>query len=223
MNPKTSTKNIKSFIRHLRIDIAGIAGLSKLVNIPAGLNIDLAEFFQKYPYAIVMGAQYGKIGKHASGDETALYLEKIAYDVMGYLEERNYQYLVIHPEDEYDLDNRMGLLSLKILAKQAGIGWQGRSLLIVSQKYGPIHRLIAILTNMDLIPDKPIKNLCEKCTNCVDNCPMKSLTVCNFEDHPNLREDVFDVSTCLGDNGCMVCILKCPYLEKLNTSESVND
>lgn len=76
---------------------------------------------------------------------------------------------------------------------------------------------------MDLIPDKPIKNLCEKCTNCVDNCPMKSLTVCNFEDHPNLREDVLDVSTCLGDNGCMVCILKCPYLEKLNTSESVND
>lgn len=223
MTPKTATKNIKSFIRHLGIDIVGIADLSKLSSIPAGLNIDLAKFFQTYPYAIVMGAQYGKMDNHASGDETALYLEKIAYDVMGYLEHRHCQYLVIHPEDEYDPDNRMGLLSLKILAKQAGIGWQGRSLLIVSPKYGPVHRLIAVLTNMELIPDGPIKNLCEKCTICVDSCPTRSLTLGDYEDHPKLREDVLDVSTCLGDKGCMVCILKCPYVKKPRRSKSIND
>ncbi len=183
MNRKTSTQNIKTFIYNLGIDIVGIAELSELGNIPVGLNIDLTELFKKYPFAIVIGAQYGKISKNASGDETALYLEKIAYDVMGYLEKKKYQYLVIHPEDEYDPDNRMGLLSLKILAKQAGIGWQGKSLLIVSPDYGPIHRLIAILTNMNLIPDKSIKNSCKGCTICIDNCPKKSLTACKFYDH----------------------------------------
>ena len=99
-----------------------------------------------------------KISLVASGDETSLYLEKIAYDVMEYLKKMNMRYLVIHPEDEYDPGNRMGLLSLKILAKEAGIGWQGKSLLIVSPDYGPIHRLIAILTNMHLDPNRPLKN-----------------------------------------------------------------
>ena len=214
MTPDASTTEVKSFIRSLGIDILGIADLSKLTDIPKGLDIDLNAFFLKYPSAIVIGAQYGKIGKQASGDKTAIYLEEMAYAVMGFLEERGRRYLVIHPEDEYDPDNRMGLLSLKILAKQAGIGWQGRSLLIVSPEYGPVHRLIAILTDMDLIPDKPIRNLCDDCTICVDKCPKGSLTACKFDDHPISREAVLDVSTCLGDNGCMVCILSCPFLKK---------
>ena len=223
MDTKSSTQNIKSFIRDIGIDIVGIADLSKLVTIPSGITMNLMKFFQKYPFAIVLGAQYGKISKHASGDETALYLEKVAYDVMGYLEERKHRYLVIHPEDEYDPDNRMGLLSLKIIAKQAGIGWQGKSLLIVSPEYGPLHRLIAILTNMDLIPDKKISNLCADCTICIDNCPGNSLMTTNFDDHPNNREDVLDISTCLGDKGCMVCILKCPFLKMEITAESAID
>lgn len=170
-----------------------------------------------------MGAQYGKISRHSFGDETALYLKKVAYDVMGYLEERKYKYLVIHPEDEYDPDNRMGLLSLKILAKQAGIGWQGKSLLIVSPEYGLLHRLLAILTNTDLIPDKKISNHSADCTICIDNCPGNSLKAARFDDHPNNREDVLDISTCLGDKGCMVCILKCHFLKMENNSESIID
>ena len=133
---------------------------------------------------------------------------------MEYLEKKRYQYLVIHPEDEYDPDKRMGLLSLKILAKYAGIGWQGRSLLVVSPEYGPLHRLIAILTNMKLKPDVPIKNMCGDCAVCIEKCPVNSLTLCHFDNHPGSREDVLDIQTCLGDNGCMVCILNCPYLQK---------
>lgn len=215
MNTKTPTENIKSFICDLGVDIVGIADLSKLVNMPVGLKIDLKDLFDKYLYAIVIGAQYGKVSKGASGDETGLYLEKIAYDVMEYLEKKNKRYLVIHPEDEYNPENRMGLLSLKILAKEAGIGWQGRSLLVVSPEYGPIHRLIAILTDLHLDPSRPLKNQCNNCTICIDKCPKGSLTLCQFDDHPNSRRDVLNIKSCLGDNGCMVCILTCPYLKKV--------
>lgn len=208
-----STRDIKSFIHNLGIKIIGIADLSGLTRMPAGIKIDLSELFKKYPYAIVMGAQYGKISKKTSGKEVVLFLERIVYDVMEYIEQKGYQYLVIHPEDEYDPDNRMGLLSLKVLAKQAGIGWQGRSLLVVSPEYGPVHRLIAILTNMHLVPDKPIKNECGDCTACIDSCPKKSLSLTQFDDHPNSRREVLNIKTCLGDNGCIVCILKCPYLK----------
>ena len=78
---KTSFQNVQDLKAHifsLGINIVGVAELSKLSNIPAGLSIDLTKFFKRYPYAIVIGAQFGKPGKGASGDETALYLEKIA-------------------------------------------------------------------------------------------------------------------------------------------------
>ena len=210
-----STNKLKSFISNLGIDLVGVASLSGMDNMPVGLDINLSDFFKKYPCAIVIGAQYGKISKNvSSGTDTAIYLEKIAYDVMEYVEKKHYQSLVIHTEDEYDPDNRMGLLSLKFLAKQAGLGWQGRSLLIISPVYGPIHRLIAILTNMPLSPDKSLQSKCGDCVVCIDKCPKKSLTFCQFDDHPNSREEILNVQTCLGDNGCMICILKCPYLNK---------
>ena len=52
-----ATKNIKSFIYSLGIDIVGIAELSELGNIPVGLTINLSDLFKKYPFAIVIGAQ----------------------------------------------------------------------------------------------------------------------------------------------------------------------
>jgi epoxyqueuosine reductase len=218
MNPITepgvieSTAEVKSIIRNLGIDLAGFVNLNELNGIPLGLNINRSQFFQQFPYAIVLGAQYAKLGKKASGDETAVYLEKIAYEITDYLEKRHYKHLIIHPDDEFDYEKRMGLISLKVLAKQAGIGWQGRSLLIVSPEYGPVHRLIAVLTNMKLNTDKPIKNLCGDCTDCIDKCPENSLVLRRFEDHPDSREEVLDLKTCLGDNGCLICIIKCPYL-----------
>jgi epoxyqueuosine reductase len=207
-----STNNIKSFIHGLGIDIVGIANISDLCNMPVGLSFNLSDFLNKYPFAIVLGAQYGKINKKATGDETAVYLEKIAYDIISFLEKEQFRSLIIHPEDEYDPENRMGFLSLKVLAKQAGIGWQGRSLLIISPDYGPLHRLIAVLTDMPLIPDEIIPNMCGDCVVCIEKCPYKSLTLSPFDDHPNTREEILNIQTCLGDNGCMTCILRCPYI-----------
>ncbi|MFX1358464.1 MAG: 4Fe-4S dicluster domain-containing protein, partial [Promethearchaeota archaeon] len=161
-----------------------------------------------------LGAQYGKLGKKASGGETALFLEKAAFSIMEYLEDKGYKQLIIHTEDEFDPINRLGFMSLKLLAKAAGLGWQGRSLLIVSPEYGPLHRLIAILTDIPLQANKVIKNECGDCRKCIEACPQNALTFNNFKDHPQHREDVLNIKSCLGDNGCMICILSCPWLKK---------
>ncbi len=215
MKIQSSTHELKTFIHSLGIDLVGFADQKSLSKIPLGLPIDPVMLFERYSNAIILGAQFGKYGIKASGDDVALHLENIAYQVMGYLEERKKQYLVIHPEDEYDPEKRMGLVSLKILAKEAGLGWQGRSLLVVSPEYGPIHRLIAILVNMRLSPDVPLVNQCGDCRICIDKCPVGALELCRFEDHPESRQEVLDIDTCLGDNGCTVCIKACPYLTRI--------
>jgi epoxyqueuosine reductase len=210
----SETENLRKYINELSIDIYGIADMHSLKEMETGIPIDLKKFINMFPYAIVLGAQYGKLGKKASGGRTALYLEDAAFSIMEYLESKGYRQLIIHTEDEFDPINRLGFVSLKILAKTAGLGWQGRSLLIISPEYGPLHRLIAILTDMPLQVDQVIKNECGVCRKCVEKCPQNALTFVAFYDHPPCRKDVLDIQTCLGDNGCLLCIVSCPWLKK---------
>jgi len=213
----SETEHVKSIVRGFGIDLVGIADLKPLVRMPYGIALNSAGFLTKYPYAIVMGAQMGKLGKEASGTEVSLFLERAAIKLVSLLVERGYHGLTVHTEDEFDPTERIGLMSLKVLAKGAGLGWQGRSLLIVSPKYGPIHRLIGVLTNMDLHADNPVRNRCGRCSTCVNKCPTGALTLRTFEDHPRSREDVLNVNVCLGDNGCDVCLVTCPWREKSMT------
>ena len=209
----SETENLKSFIKSLDVDAVGIADLSQLKGMPSGLPKGGNDFLKHYRYAIVMGAQPGKLGKKATGDEVSKFLESAAVDVTSYLEKRRYYAFTIHTEDELDPLKRWGLLSLKVLARGAGLGWQGRSLLIISKAYGPLHRLGAVLTNMDLQPDLPQHNQCGNCSACVDQCPAQALTWVEFDHHPRQREEVLDIRKCLGDDSCMVCIQSCPWLK----------
>jgi len=208
------TENLRRYIKELEVDIYGIVDMHLLKEMETGLPTDLKKFINMFPYAIVLGVQYGKLGKKASGTESALFLEEAAFSIMSYLENKGYRQLIIHTEDEFDPINRLGFMSLKILAKTAGLGWQGRSLLIISPEYGPLHRLIAILTDLPLQTNQVIKNECGDCRKCIEACPQNALTFVAFNDHPSCREDVLDIKTCLGDNGCLSCILPCPWLKK---------
>jgi ferredoxin len=205
------TEQVKTVVRDLGIDLVGIADLRLLDGMPCGMSLDSASFLTQYPYAIVMGAQIGKLGSEAPGIEVSLFLEKAASKLVSLLVKRGYHALTVHAEDEFHPTKRMGFMSLKVLAKGAGLGWQGRSLLIVSPKYGPIHRLIGVLTNMKLHPDSPIPNQCGDCSICVGKCPTRALTLSAFEDHPETRQDVLDVDSCLGNGGCNICLLACPW------------
>lgn len=208
------TENLRKLIERLEIDIYGIADMRLLKEMKTGIPTDLEKIVNIFPYAIVLGAQYGKLGKKASGGKTALFLEEAAFSIMEYLEDKGYRQLIIHTEDEFDPINRLGFISLKILAKAAGLGWQGRSLLIISPEYGPLHRLIAILTDLPFQVNHIIKNDCGDCRKCIEACPQSALTFVKFSDHPLNREDVLDIRKCLGDDGCLVCLLACPWLKK---------
>jgi epoxyqueuosine reductase QueG len=165
---------LKSFVHSLGIDLVGVADLQGLEGMPVGLPMETAGFLQDFPRAIVLGVQHGKLGERKSGREISRFLEGTALSVVDFLSDRGWDSLVLRCDEEFDLVNRYGLLSLKVLAKAAGLGWQGRSLLIVSPEYGPVHRCVAILTNMDLQPDQPIPNQCkgdEGCKVCLLACP----------------------------------------------------
>jgi epoxyqueuosine reductase len=204
-------EELKSFVKRLGVDLVGIADLHSLQGMPLGIPSDAASFLSHYHCAIVMGAQLGKLGKSVSGTEASLFLERVALAVVDRLEQNGRRVLTVHTEDEFDPVNRAGLMSLKVLAKTAGLGWQGRSLLIVSPQYGPVHRWIGVLTDMELQGGTAIPNQCGDCTLCVEKCPAGALNLVEFDDHPACREDVLDIGLCKGDDGCIVCLTACPW------------
>jgi len=60
-----NAEKLKSFIRTIGIELAGVADLDTLENMPVG--IPLEPFREHYRYAIVMGAPLRRLGKEAPG------------------------------------------------------------------------------------------------------------------------------------------------------------
>jgi reductive dehalogenase len=65
------------------------------------------------------------------------------------------------------------------MAVDAGLGEMSRAGLLITPKYGPRARLCKVLTDMPLIPDRPISfgvtEFCNVCGKCADRCPSNSI------------------------------------------------
>jgi len=113
------------------------------------------------------------------------------------------------------------------MAIDAGLGEIARNGLLITPQFGPRVRLAKILTDMPLIPDRPIAfgvwNFCMICERCAQKCPSQSIMFGKPTEMPHNisnREGVLtwhiNAETCLNfwaHNGtdCSNCIRVCPF------------
>lgn len=69
-----------------------------------------------------------------------------------------------------------GPLLEKPIAEAAGLGWQGKSTILVEKHRGTWSFLASIVTTLDLPPSPPAKDYCGSCTRCIDSCPTEAIT-----------------------------------------------
>ena len=64
-----------------------------------------------------------------------------------------------------------GPLLERPLAARAGLGWLGKSTMLLAPGFGPWVLLGAIATTLDIAPDEPLRKTCGSCTRCIVACP----------------------------------------------------
>ncbi|MFH1513819.1 MAG: epoxyqueuosine reductase [Bacillota bacterium] len=82
------------------------------------------------------------------------------------------------PYEYWDAEHKegRGLLSMKHAAVCAGIGTLGKNTLLLSQEFGNMLNIGAVLTDTPLPSDPLAKNMCiQGCTKCVDSCPVGAI------------------------------------------------
>lgn len=68
-------------------------------------------------------------------------------------------------------------ISHKMIATRSGLGWIGKTDLLVSKRFGPRVRLASVLTDCVLPPGNPVeRSLCGTCRVCTTACPAQAAT-----------------------------------------------
>ncbi len=164
-------------------------------------------------------------------------LTEITGAIQNELKKVNIDSIAIDPtiaKDSGEVDKHFPTLTVdishKMVATRAGLGWIGKTDLLVSKAFGPRVRLVSLLINQR--PDNnsyPIdKSRCGKCVICVEKCPAQAANgvLWNTKTH---RDVFFDAYKCrdkciestkqrLNTDGqiCGICVSVCPIGKKKN-------
>jgi len=239
----TLARHLRTLVESHGADYFGIADLTPAHDF---IHAQGGERAGRYPRGVVMGIRLqdsvvdllqdkDKEGailyRHTSYDVVNIALDQIALRVANVLQREGYGAFPVPASKRTSDEHICGIFSQKLAAHMAGLGWIGKSCLLVTPNHGPRVRWMTVLTDAPLEPTgSPLEPRCGKCTECVDICPVHAFTGRPFSpDEP--REARFDAAACdryykelgkeLGVDGvCGLCLWACPHGRK-NKSESV--
>lgn len=233
MSPETMLIDeiVRGNLRDNREYVVGYADLRGL----------LAGQYSKYTSGILIGQRLDDviIDSIESGPNSAYHdlynttnreLSELASRLSQDLKEKNIDALAVAPTltdaDRTESYNRTLKLDLshKMVATRAGLGWIGKSALLITRKFGPRVRLVSVLLDHPFggSQEPVLKSECGSCDLCVRKCPAKALSGKNW-DITVKREYILDAFRCrekcreLGESNvgqgvrlCGICVSLCP-------------
>jgi len=179
---RSLTEEVKSRARRYGFDLVGIVSASDLDAVPSHWigHRDYRCYTKKTTDYLDCARSLLIMGVRVWDDVFETVIKVRGHDE--YPEEWRGQYyarrLVRFLEGEgYKVVLEPDLLSKKRMAQLAGLGNFGKNTLIINSEYGPWFRLRSILTDAELIPDRPFTDdLCGGCDRCIKSCPVGALT-----------------------------------------------
>jgi len=220
------TSELKKFIFNNGASIVGIAdltvlndfehepevprGFSRAISIGIRLSDEIINKITKGPTKA-----YAELYR-----ETNAKLNKIAIQTVKQLERKSFKTLRIPASQTVNHQKLFGKFPHKTAAILSGLGWIGKSALLISFEHGPRIRFATILTNAPLSADKAQETSnCGSCKTCVVTCPAEAITgELWFFGEP--RNKIFNAHACnkhlkiqeqrVGETICGICVAVCP-------------
>jgi len=226
--------SLPEFVRGLGADYYGVADI-----VPARdfIRSQGGERVAAYPLAVSAGIRLpdplvdavadrtdvvgASLYRHMAYDIVNAELDRIALHVAGAIQREGYRAFPVAASKRASDALIAGVFSQKLAAYHAGLGWIGKSCLLVTPDHGPRVRWVTVLTDAPLAPTgTSMDQRCGSCTECVDICPVHAFTGRPFrKDEP--REARFDAAACdrffreLESSGrppvCGLCLYVCPH------------
>lgn len=162
--------------------------------------------------------------RHHAYDVVNDQLDSIILRLSRELEREGYRAYPISASQRVNDEKICAAFSHKMAAHLAGLGWIGKSCLLVTPEAGPRVRFATILTDAPLeATGGPMGQRCGECQECVRICPVSAFTGRAFvEDEP--REARYDALKCqdylkdmekkTGRAVCGMCLYICPHGRK---------
>jgi epoxyqueuosine reductase len=221
-------EELNIFIKANGGSLVGFAGLEEIDadardNFPYGISIAVA-----LDPKVMSDLKIGPTAPYrAEYKRVNLLLDSLALKTAQLLADKGYKAKVRPATFEEDRSTLTATLPHKTVATRAGLGWIGKSNLLVTRPYGPAVRLVTVLTDAPIEPGKPInESLCSHCTHCIDACPAHAHTGETWKAGMK-REDLYDAFACremarnlsrklIGESIsiCGLCITACPWTQR---------
>lgn len=117
-------------------------------------------------------------------------------------------------------------------AAEAGIGWHGKSTMLINEQLGTWFFLAEIFTTLELAPDPPQRDRCGTCARCITACPTGAITEAHRLDARRcisyltieLKGSIpLELRPLIGDRiyGCDDCLDACPWNRFARTSNEI--
>jgi len=227
------------------LQITGLAIQNDIINILGKFDKVLYGFayvgdivshtFEEFPYAITIGLPLSPtiVDDIVSGPNQVYYdeylsvndrLDLITEQLKNEIDKQGYLAYAIPSSKRTDFDNIKGEFPHKAAAVRGGLGWIGKSSLLITREYGPRIRISTVLTNIPFQTNDLLeKNYCGKCKKCADACPAGAI-VGNLWSDGLSREKLINVKKCdswkinnysqFHGHICGICVAVCPHGNK---------
>jgi epoxyqueuosine reductase QueG len=223
-----SNHGMETFILEQGASIVGVADTAYIKNYTSEYN----DIISIYPRALSIGVRLSDqiMDKVINGPikeyevhytEVNKQLDNISEKVATFLTSHGYKALRIPASFIEDYHSLQGRFPHKAIAVLSGLGWIGRSDLLITKDFGPRIRFATVFTNAPIEAGQPTRTSeCGECQVCVKACPANAIKGTKWSLGIK-RKELYDAKACykhllhykkqLGDLICGICVGVCPY------------
>ncbi|RHX84959.1 tRNA epoxyqueuosine(34) reductase QueG [Leptospira stimsonii] len=173
--------------------------------------IALGTLYNDLDYDTISKTMSFRFSRYAIGEDYHRVIRRMANPLLQELRKK-------FPSNQF----RQGVDSLpiseKVLAREAGLGWQAKNTNLIHPEFGSYFFISVILTDLPISVAKiPVKDRCGTCNACIDACPTNALAPYQIDagkciSHHTLEDRSEKIPNTFGwIAGCDICQDVCPW------------